>query len=505
MRDQKTNRMEQPSETVPSVTKQKAAELAAEFIKNEYNQKAELRSFTTYQSNRPLISYLQIHKRLGPYEEAYRDRYPLDYFQVELSGPGRHNRYIVDVNFHNGRIIGWETRTAAEPHGSEVRVGTAKAFLEKMGYNPEQFTLIQEKEEGKLIFEHRKEAFAGIRLQLHLTLHRDRVASFHPVFPVPENELKWIRDQDEAAQWMSLAGSGLTFAMTMMAVVYTVRGRRSAAFSRGIVLTLLFTVIYCANNINLYPGFKAMSGSGPEALIAVLLTHLIVFMIGVAVYFCLIAGEHLWRQAGVSVWPRWSDPAYGRHVMTAMGRGYLICLILLGAQAVLFLIAERYFGVWSTSDPVSSPYNMFRPELFPLLAWSAAISEEAIYRLFGIVVFKKIVKNTFLAVLLPSAVWALGHTQYPIYPVYTRLAEVTVLGLIFGYAFLKFGFLAALFAHAAMDSILMGLSITGLGTASSFLSGLFYIVLPACVGCAIAFCHGLFRKDDVPPYPEARG
>jgi len=94
--------------------------------------------------------------------------------------------------------------------------------------------------------------------------------------------------------------------------------------------------------------------------------------------------------------------------------------------------------------------------LLPIVAWLAGISEEAIYRLFGITMLKKIVRNTFVACLITTLIWALGHTLYPIYPISTRPIELTVIGLLFSYIFLRYGFITAMFSHVVFDSILMG-------------------------------------------------
>jgi membrane protease YdiL (CAAX protease family) len=145
---------------------------------------------------------------------------------------------------------------------------------------------------------------------------------------------------------------------------------------------------------------------------------------------------------------------------------------------------------------------MVYPAFFPLMAWAAAISEESVYRLFGIPFFMKIVRSRFLAVLIPSMIWALSHTQYPIYPVYTRFVEVTVIGLIFGYAFMKYGFMTVLFAHASMDSILMGLSLFDMGDTAHSLIGGFYIIFPGLIGWLIAWFHGKTKRRELLSRPR---
>jgi len=120
--------------------------------------------------------------------------------------------------------------------------------------------------------------------------------------------------------------------------------------------------------------------------------------------------------------------------------------------------------------------------------------------------FKRIFRNNFIAVLIPSIIWAASHTQYPIYPVYTRLVEVTVIGIILGYVFLKYGFITAMFAHACMDSILMGMSLFSLGYVSDAIAGAFYILLPALIALLISWMHkrrGPLIPGEPPPRLEA--
>ncbi|WP_242403816.1 CPBP family glutamic-type intramembrane protease [Paenibacillus pini] len=62
---------------------------------------------------------------------------------------------------------------------------------------------------------------------------------------------------------------------------------------------------------------------------------------------------------------------------------------------------------------------------------------------------KKIVRNTFIACLIPTLIWALGHTLYPIYPVISRPIELTIVGLIFSLIFLRHGYITVMFSHVS--------------------------------------------------------
>lgn len=294
---------------------------------------------------------------------------------------------------------------------------------------------------------------------------------------------------------MTRISLGASVIMAAAALFIVIRYRKELTFRRGLFLTVLFLGIYISNMI---PALRTMHSNGPsqwEAMFNVWFLNIVITIMAISVYFSFQAGRHMWQRQGLVTWPVWKDSTFAAHVRTSMIRGYLLCIFILAVQQTLFFIAGEYFDVWAVNDPADSVLNMTWPAAFPLMAWAAAISEEAIYRLFGIAFFLKLVRNRFLAILLPSMIWALSHTQYPIYPVYTRFVEVTIIGIIFGYAFLKYGLMTVLFAHATMDSILMGLSLFDMKSTPLIAVGIFYIVFPGLVGLAVAWLHTKFRRN----------
>jgi hypothetical protein len=92
--------------------------------------------------------------------------------------------------------------------------------------------------------------------------------------------------------------------------------------------------------------------------------------------------------------------------------------------------------------------------------------------------FKRYLKSTFIAVLLPAMIWALGHSLYPVYPIYTRFIELTLFGILIGLCYFRFGFETVLFAHITFDVIQMCLPLIGSGEASQVLVGILYLALP---------------------------
>ena len=485
----------------PRIAKTEAAETAKRFVGALSKATANV-GLVTVQSDQTLSGYLQKTGLYGDYAKTYMSRVPLDYFRVELHTADEET-YLVDIGMDGGEPFGWRKRTDLEPPEPEAGRRIAEAYMARhnIPIGEYEWTGGPDAEHGMFIYTHRTAKIGDARLELRLEVRGDEVVAFRYAFRVPDAYLAWLAAQDAASSAMTRWSLILSALLGVAATAAAVSHRRRAAFSRGLLPTVVFAAVYTVNNFNLFPAYKAVGSesadpfqSGDYAAAAIVIMQLLTVGMSAATYVSLVAGDAMWRRFGRPAWPRWREAGFGQATLVGMGRGYLLACGLIGVQSVLFWIAWRQFGAWAVNDPSQSLYNMFKPALFPLMAWAAAISEEAVYRLFGIALFKKLFRSTFLAVLVPSVIWALSHTQYAIYPVYTRFAEVTVLGLIFGYAFLRYGFLAVLFAHASFDSLLMSLSLIDAEGSGSVVYGLGYVALPAVIAVAIRAMHGAITK-----------
>ncbi|MEB3100464.1 CPBP family intramembrane glutamic endopeptidase [Ferviditalea candida] len=487
------------TESPSVISKAQAAQNAASFLETQFGTRPSS-SFVTFQSDTELSGYLQREKLTDSFNKRFGS-YPIDYYQVELSLPASSKKYLINVNMRTGSVFGW-IRLNAMPQPLNLKdLSEANTWLKAMGYDPKLFTLISGDGENAWIFENRHDQIGEATLRIRMEKSGGIISVFEPSFHLPETFITWMDRQTGAASFLSLISLLLSSLLAIAAIIAAVKYRKTASFERGALLTAFFIVIYAAYNINTYPGYKTASAGGPEGLLSVFFMQFTILLMAASVYISFVAGEALWLRSGWQPWPRWRGPDFGKHALDSMGRGYLLSLFILGVQSVVYYFAEQRFHIWTTEDPSSSIYNLLWPGLFPTLAWAAAISEEAVFRLFGIILFKKLFKNTFIAVLLSSFLWAMGHAGYPVYPVYTRLVEVTILGIIFGYAFLKYGLITVIFAHASMDSILMGLSIMDTDHPASLAGGTFYILSPAIVGLLIYWLHSLMKKRPRPLLP----
>ncbi|GAA3408840.1 CPBP family intramembrane glutamic endopeptidase [Paenibacillus hodogayensis] len=489
------------NETRPAVTKH-AAISAAEDYTARLNGNTKVRgTIAIYQSDKLLSGYVQKNGLVHGYKDHFAENVPIDFYRVELAAEGK-TVYKVDVNMTNGSVLGWQKRSSGS--APSVRDGRliAETYLQQAGIPLEglQMLIPNTTKPYQFAFEHRGVKLGEAKLREIVEIRDGEVTAYRKELLVPKSHTDWVGKQDRAASTMTRWNMIVSVIMGMAAIALMITRRKQIAFVRGLWLTFTFLVLYWINNWNMLPAFKSLETDTIDPFLAsdttggmMILMNIVVAVMGAVGYFSLAAGQPLWQDRGLHLWPRWREDGFGEDVLAGMKRGYLLACFLLGLQSLLFFIAEQRFDMWAVNDPSGSMYNLLKPELFPLMAWTAAISEEAIYRFFGIALFRRLLPSTFLAVLVPSMIWAFSHTQYPIYPVYTRFIEVTVLGVVFGYAFLKFGFATVLFAHAIMDSLLMSLSLMNMGGFDDVALGLFYIILPAIVAWTIWRLHRNFR------------
>ncbi len=128
--------------------------------------------------------------------------------------------------------------------------------------------------------------------------------------------------------------------------------------------------------------------------------------------------------------------------------GYLIFLILLGLQTVLYFVGEKYFGVWKEFNWVNNMSTAYWPFLSAfIIGFNASFFEELFFRMFGLSWGKKVFKSTMTAVLFISLFWGYAHSSHPVYPMWFRGIEVGIIGLFLSYIYLKFGIIPTLVGH----------------------------------------------------------
>ena len=148
---------------------------------------------------------------------------------------------------------------------------------------------------------------------------------------------------------------------------------------------------------------------------------------------------------------------FSSQFVTSVGIGYGLAFGLLGYVTIYYWIGSQHFGVWSPSWLLDydRTFGTTLPWVYPLLIGLVASTlEEFFFRLLAISFLLRWLKKKWLAVLIPAMVWGFLHSNYPIEPIFTRGIELTLVGVVFGYVFLRYGIWSTVVAHYVFNAFL---------------------------------------------------
>jgi membrane protease YdiL (CAAX protease family) len=179
--------------------------------------------------------------------------------------------------------------------------------------------------------------------------------------------------------------------------------------------------------------------------------------------------------------------------------GITLTGIFIAYQTAFYIVAYK-FGAWSPADvPYSDLLNTRFPWLFVLFGgFLPAVSEEFLFRMFGIPFLRKLVRSTAIAVVLAGFIWGFGHAGYPQQPFYIRGVEVGIGGVALGLIMLRWGILPTLVWHYSVDAMYSAMLLVRSQSLYFKLSGATsagIIVLPVLIALIAYWRHGGFEPE----------
>jgi hypothetical protein len=341
-------------------------------------------------------------------------------------------------------------------------------------------------------------------LRLAVTVQGDQIGAFDHYFKTPE---AFARDYKKTSSRGKLLGivSALLMLVTVIAalVVFIVRFKRDQIRWRfALIFASVVMGLYLLGALNMFPLLKINYPTAMDygVFIGILIAGLV---LGVVIYGSVIlltgaAGESLTRDAFPASLGTLDQLMEGRLLTRSFFftsvRGYALAFFFLGYVTLFYIVGRRYLGVFVPAEgPYSNILGSYLPWLAPLaVSLLAAVSEEFVSRLFSISFLRRYLRWLPLALVLPAAIWAFGHSTYPVYPVYVRGIELTIGGVIFGLFFLRFNIMTCIVAHYVIDAIFIGLPLLRSGNTYYVVSGAIVCLLAALP--LLLGLPGLFRR-----------
>jgi hypothetical protein len=477
-----------------SISQSKAIDISKDFLKAQRG--VDIKGYkiaVTFNVDEGTDRYLQ--KTLGNRLEQdliRRLHYDLFCWVVRFFKEKQKEEYRVAVSSATGQVTGFNHTiedTAFRPLVDKEKARQfAFNFLETtFAFNPAQFIIHGEdvhKYDNRLEYSfswqnkdvdipwNKSKEKGYAKLLTNVTVSGNEILNFGKYqFEIPDGFNRYVDNLKQTGQNLSLVFRLLYLALLTIAIVVVVN-RKSQVVSRcvkpfyigvgiGMFVLMVGDVLNSYQNILFdYPTTQSLG----DFIIRQLIENIIgPFFIAVAFVLPALSGESISHEIAPlkkqrSFLSTLLSSFCSKPIACQIFIGYIAAAVILGVQAFIFDLGFKYCGVWDELTWLTQASTSFLPAFTALaIGFQASFSEESMFRLFAINLFKKYGAPTILAVFFSAAIWGFGHTGYEIYPMWFRGVEVTCIGIIMGIFYLRFGLVCVLAAHFLIDSFLTGL------------------------------------------------
>lgn len=405
---------------------------------------------------------------------------PLYEYRVGFKLTGEATTMLAVV--HPGRgVLGWSVSVEDDEAGPGLPVERARelalgavagplaldtAEIEERSVASETFAA---RTDHQFVFEREISELPELMERIRVEVAGDRVVSARRALVVPASAAREARKSEAPGVALETVGFGLLAVAALGAFFVFLRHLRDGTVRLGRSMIWPAVVLVCLTAATvldssrlfrawdpLWPrgvsGFRYLVFDGIEQ-IWILLVLLAVVAAGDALDRSIRGGR------GASLWSlargRLLDPAVG----LASARGFLIGLTCGGAMAIAVLVLERGVGATTALQPRGFffyPLNSDSPALTCLLFfWGVALAEELGYRFFGGTWLLGLTRRRWVAIVVPALVYGLTHTRLdflpPAEPFWGRALVLTLVGCVWGWAFLRFDALTVVLSHFTAD------------------------------------------------------
>jgi len=474
--------------------------------------------------------YLQKTIGLKQEEEFIKKyNYELFYWKVRFFKQFQKEEYIIQVSPRSGEILSF--RHLIEDIASRPMVEKNAAMMHAQDFvkrffavNSGDYDFHEEKVkrydkrvdysfswERKDVYIPWKKQEGGAKLLMAVTVSGNEIREFdRGNLDVPEKFKRHIENQLAYGEYLfSLYFLVFMFIVGSAIFIVIKRGQNVIArICKGWFLSLaLFIVII--NLFSVLNNFQSIiirypTSASLSSFFGIYVVQAIINLIFVSLAFVLpgIAGETLHSEV-------FQDRPYGsfthylkttfysRNIARAVLFGYVLFFIMLGLQSAIFYLGQQYLGVWKEWVKLTQFSSAYVPFFSAFtVGITASFSEEVIFRLFGISWGRKYLRNTCLAVLFISLIWGFGHSEYAIFPVWFRGIEVSIIGVLYGFIFVRYGLIPLIVSHYLFD-VFWGIAahILGHTTRYLFIGSAFVLALPLIFACIAYFVNQKEEKQ----------
>jgi len=432
-----------------------------------------------------------------------------------------YNLYITP----EGKLIGFKVLLPEAEPGANLIIDDAeviaRAFLSSVFQIDDKWQLVEKSSTKRdartdhlFVWENSSKILGDEgKLRVKVEVAGDKVSTFNWFLKVPEKFLRDYQTQRSYGSFLGMISALLIIVLVFTGIIIFLRSFRSAIvpIKYPLIVGIIVAVALILANINSIPSIM-MDYNTASSMMSFIFSQVLKVIIsalvfGLAVLIAVAIGDLYGRQYLPGRYTVIDSFRKGRIFTRPLAfsslRGLSIAFIFIGGQILFYFLMTRKFGVWFPAEnQYSDVYGTILPFLAPLtISIVAGISEEYIFRLFSVVLLKKIFRYLIISAVISSAIWALGHSTYAVYPVYIRGIELTIFGTLLFFFFWRYGLMTVIIAHYSIDAFYIGYPLLLAHSKYFFISGLIVMLLAVLPLISIAFIRRREVAIDIPVPP----
>lgn len=493
------------------VTKSEARDVAAEFLRANGHDTSGYAEVTVFDANGTGAVFLQKTLGMEKANELMAGDAPIWRWNTRWFRSAEKEAFRVYVD-PGGTVIKFlheieEDKTGADIPQADAETLAARFITDRMGIDLAGYERVEAstRKQANRSDHHFEWKMSGLEIPWKIDdpeagmgtirvlaeVHGDQVGHVSRYFKTPEafaREFDKVQSRGTLLAVISLVLMFLTAVAAL--VVFIIKFKEGTIHWRfALVFAVLVMVLFILQYMNNFPILKASYDTAMDYGVFVGILLAVAVLLGVIyagiILFTGASGAALTRE----IYPNslatlnqlMQGKVFTRSFFFSSIRGYALGFFFLGYVTLFYMVGRKYLGVFLPAEgPYSNLLGTYLPWLAPLaISLLAAVSEEFTSRLFSITFLKRYLKWTPLALVIPAAIWAFGHSSYPVFPIYVRGIELTIGGVIFGIFFLRFNIMTCIVAHYVIDAIFFAFPLLKSGNPYYVTSGLIVCLLAA--------------------------